>query len=1759
MRWLVAYLIFLLASIEGYAQHRYFSGGDSSTVFLCQDGHVYVSGKNGLGQLGRGLLPGISTPDIVSGIGAFGTLSNIKQVSGKQFSTLIALSTGGDTVVTWGNNSNGQLGNNLYGNQYTNNNRYPYRVVGVAASGDLKGIAQVAMGTRTAYALTNTGKVVSWGSGNNGALGNGTNGPDMTSPVYVIKAPGDTLKTVIAVSGGEDCAFALLADGTVWAWGLNIYGQLGQNTTIDSYYAVQVKGKGGVGYLANIVRISSSETHILALSSKDTLWAWGRNNFGQLGNNTNVNSSTPIAVLNSTGMGPLKNVTAIAADLHFSMALRKDSTVSVWGNNAYGQFGNNTLVSSAIPTKVLDETGSGSLKNITGISSFSFGGLVRRANGDLLVWGDNDFGQLGLGDYTDRKLPVVLTLPCTLAPLPVFSKGTVSGPSAVCTSSNSGTVTLSGHTGSVIAWHSSTNNFSTYTVTPAYSSSFAFSNITQKTSFRAVIQYSDQIGYSDSLVVQLSIPSLGGTLGSAATVCASTNSGTLTMTGGTGLITGWESSVDSFATAGTPISNMGVNYTYTNLTSTEYYRVVVKNGGCPSAYSNIIKITVDPVSAGGSVSSSATVCAASNGATLSLTGNTGNVLRWESSTDGFVSAINTIVNTTGSYTYTNLGTTTGYRVVVKSGVCSQVYSSVATITVDPVTTPGTLGSAATVCSGTNSGTLSIGTSTGAIMQWESSPDNFTTSSVIANITSSYSYSNLTASTYYRVLLNSGTCPAAYSNTVKITVDSVTVGGTVSPGNTVCFGTNSGTMNLSGKTGAVVRWEYSSDNFGSFTNTISNATTTNSYSNLTVTTYYRAVVQSGVCPSAFSTVNIIYVDPVSSGGALTPTPATVCSGSNSGTVDLASYVGTVLNWETSTDNFASVINTVANTTATMAFTNMTATTYYRVKVQSGVCPPVYSPIATVNVTPVSVGGTLNSSTSICSGSSGPVLSLTMNTGSIVRWEYSTDGFVADINFITNTNSTYSYPALSSTTQFRVHVKNGICPGIHSSVATITVDVPSVVGTLTAAANPICSGSAVALTLGGPNTGAIVQWEYSTDNFVSTTNPIVNTTTTHSYSNLTTTTSYRVRVKNGACASITSNIVKVNVDPVTVGGVVGTSSSECSGTNGATLTLSGHFGAVLHWESSTDNFATVTTIANVGTSQGYSNLTATTQYRAVVQSGVCPSQNSTSATITIYPVTVGGTIDSPDTVCFGFNNGTLNLVGPTGNIVHWESSTDNFVSNTTLISNNSIYQGYNNLVATTYYRVLVKNGSCASQYSSIVEITVNPHSVGGTISASDTVCTAANGATLRLSGYLGVVMQWETSTDNFTTVIVPVNNTTDTIAYSNLTETTYYRAQIQNTGCAIAYPSPAVIKVDPVSAGGTLTAPAVVCANSNSGVIRLVGYTGEIVRWESSPDNFAATTIIVNKTDSLNYLNLANTTYYRAFVRSGKCTPVYSNSTAVTVNPAASGGTIVGAKNVCVEGNAGSLILINYSKKIVQWETSTDNFLTSTILTDTNSTFNYTNIITPVSVRALVAYSPCPPAYSDVFTFIVNPSTNGGELTGNSQVQKGEESGPLTLVNFTGGVLEWEYSADTSKGWTVFSLTSNVYSFPKLDTSTYVRVRVKSGNCPDKFSVPFYIRVINEINTAIKIYPTISPNADNINDEWIIDNIALYPSNRVKIFNRWGDMVYEERGYDNGGKVWRGNSNTHFTALGHELPEGTYFYIVDPGNGMPEFSGYVVLNR
>ena len=223
----------------------------------------------------------------------------------------------------------------------------------------------------TRQALRADGTVWTWGGNNNGQLGDGTNSPRLT-PVQV-----KNLSGVIAISAG----LAVQEDGTVWAWGCNSDGQLGDGTSKNRRVPVRVQNLSGIKAVSNGARYYS-----LALREDGTVWAWGKNRNGNLGDSTYEDRPIPIMV---SGLDGVKAISAY----HNSFALKEDGTIWSWGNNSIGGLGDGTTIHRSTPVQVQG------LKGITAISAGSSHSLALRNDGSVWAWGLNEFGQLGNGTY----------------------------------------------------------------------------------------------------------------------------------------------------------------------------------------------------------------------------------------------------------------------------------------------------------------------------------------------------------------------------------------------------------------------------------------------------------------------------------------------------------------------------------------------------------------------------------------------------------------------------------------------------------------------------------------------------------------------------------------------------------------------------------------------------------------------------------------------------------------------------------------------------------------------------------------------------------------------------------------------------------------------------------------------------------------------------------------------------------------------------------------------------------------------------------------------------------------------------------------------------------------------------------------------------------------------------------------------------------------------------------------------------------------
>jgi hypothetical protein len=281
------------------------------------------------------------------------------------------------SVWTWGVNEEGQLGNGTWSGSLI-----PTRVIG------LSNIVAMLAPESSYYnlALDSSGVVWSWGMGWDGELGRADGRYEDENQA----APVPGLSNIVAIAGGWDHSMALKSDGTIWTWGNNWAGQLGDGTTVQRDYAAPVIG------LTNAIAIGSGGDHSLVLCADGTVWAWGFNRNGQVGNGNDANQLQPVPV------PALTNVIALVGGYTYSLALLSDGSLMAWGNNRYGQLGNGTYEDSLTPTAVPG------LSNIVAIAAGDYHSMALDNQGTLFLWGKGSWGQLGNGSQLSIPAPFLL-------------------------------------------------------------------------------------------------------------------------------------------------------------------------------------------------------------------------------------------------------------------------------------------------------------------------------------------------------------------------------------------------------------------------------------------------------------------------------------------------------------------------------------------------------------------------------------------------------------------------------------------------------------------------------------------------------------------------------------------------------------------------------------------------------------------------------------------------------------------------------------------------------------------------------------------------------------------------------------------------------------------------------------------------------------------------------------------------------------------------------------------------------------------------------------------------------------------------------------------------------------------------------------------------------------------------------------------------------------------------------------------------------
>ncbi|MBL8519890.1 MAG: S8 family serine peptidase [Betaproteobacteria bacterium] len=343
------------------------AAGNGHSLVLAPTGIVLAAGYNSFGQLANGTTYSSSEFRPVSG-----SADVISIASGDHHA--LALQSDG-TLIAWGYNASGQLGNGTDTNT----------TLRVSSVTGLTNVESVAAGANHSLAKRADGTVWAWGLNSQGQIGTGTAAARLLSPTQVTSLSG-----VVAIAAGRAHSLALMADGTIRAWGANESGQLGNGNQAQQNAPITVSG------LANVVAIAAAGNHSLALKADRTVVAWGNNDFGQLGDGGNVSRSLPGAVLGLSSVG------IIGAGATHSLAVKSGGAMFAWGGNANAQLGDDTNTNRTAPVML---TVPASVAAVAGGQSHT---LAIDSAGKVTAFGDNFFGQLGnrSGNYQPHTQPI---------------------------------------------------------------------------------------------------------------------------------------------------------------------------------------------------------------------------------------------------------------------------------------------------------------------------------------------------------------------------------------------------------------------------------------------------------------------------------------------------------------------------------------------------------------------------------------------------------------------------------------------------------------------------------------------------------------------------------------------------------------------------------------------------------------------------------------------------------------------------------------------------------------------------------------------------------------------------------------------------------------------------------------------------------------------------------------------------------------------------------------------------------------------------------------------------------------------------------------------------------------------------------------------------------------------------------------------------------------------------------------------------------
>ena len=333
--------------------------GGTWMVCVAEDGSIWGWGENGNGQLGNGTRKNVMQP-VRTCESLDGT--HVTFVRGGKTFTLFLMDDG--TVWGCGHNADGQLGQG----EKTADITEPEKVPG------LENITQLAVGFQHALALDGDGHVWAWGLNKNGQIGTGDTKAKY-APVQL------ELENITQIAAGHKYSLAMDAEGGIWGWGDNEYGQLGDASRYKSVLTPTLLSMSG-----RFVTLAGSNATTIGMDADGALWAWGRNDYWQMGSKSKDKTQEPVMV---TGLPEDLVITKIDSFNIHSAILTADGAVWQWGACGHGQYGLGTRPWHALPSEPSPASG------VLDVATNTYTSYILTEDGEVLASGGNWYGQAG--------------------------------------------------------------------------------------------------------------------------------------------------------------------------------------------------------------------------------------------------------------------------------------------------------------------------------------------------------------------------------------------------------------------------------------------------------------------------------------------------------------------------------------------------------------------------------------------------------------------------------------------------------------------------------------------------------------------------------------------------------------------------------------------------------------------------------------------------------------------------------------------------------------------------------------------------------------------------------------------------------------------------------------------------------------------------------------------------------------------------------------------------------------------------------------------------------------------------------------------------------------------------------------------------------------------------------------------------------------------------------------------------------------------